>query len=505
MGKVIFFPDNKLGVSVERIFNGHIGVITQNTDRMIDGKFALAELNAFKYDIQHTTFLNPYGSDGFSTSNNENTNYGETIKKVHETGRISMGIYFRTDSWYNIAKNRVEIIPSYSSEVWSQAAVDAGFNVTVGSSKQRNFPNHGQQLYDISNGLFGYDSVNGIIGDSNLEEVNKMAESFIDYFRNISGLRLTNISYTNGQQSISQFLKPFFLGGRNSSYSWNGDSNIDFNPTRPQAISKPSSTRTWDAERAGQFVDQNAALLYMQGEIDRALVLQQWWIDFMHDHSLYNVSDTQFFELFYSKIREIIGSRDAWMAGYGEALEYLFLRDNVINIGSYENNGKINISIWVRDGNKETDTNGISDSIDMSLLKTPISVRLDLTGTSLAGKDIKCEKAHSMRKLGSNQWIINIPFLGFGEFGGVEIEEGNQYYYNENTPSISVSGNTLTSNIPCKFVVWRKADSEGIDTMVEINRLNEFSDFVKLEKTIGFEYYVGAISESNRSTLIEIR
>jgi hypothetical protein len=502
--QVTFFPGNKLGATIEPIYNGHTGVITQNTDRLVDGKYALAELNAFKYDIQLSSFLNPYGSTGFPVGNSENVNYGETIKKVHDTGRISFGIYYRTDSWYNPINQQIEIIPSYNSTTWTQASVDAGFDVQVGATKPIRYPNHGQQMYDESNGAYGYDFTTNTVGGSNLIECNLMSEAFISYFKGISGLRLTNMSYTNGEQLMAPLLKPYFIGGRNSEYSWTGDSNIDYNPTRQQAISKASSTRTWDAHRAGRFVNQAQAILYAQGEINKAISLSGWWSDFMHWHSLYNFGDVQFFELFYSGIRSTVGEQDAWMAGYGEALEYLFLRDNIVNIGSYVHDGKVNISVWVRDRNKDGVTDGIPDAIDMSLLKTPISVRVDLTGTILAGKDIICERAHSIRKLGNNVWIVNIPYSGFGEFGGVEIEEGSQHYYDSNKPTLTFSGNTVTANMPSKWVVWRRPASAGIETISEIDRVNEPSGSISIAKVSGYTYYVGAISRSNHSSLIEL-
>lgn len=502
--EVIFFPDNKLGASVERIFNGHIGVVTQDTDRLKDGKYALAELNAFKYDIQLSSFLNPFGSNGFPTTNSENINYGDTIRKVHGTGRISFGIYYRTDSWFNPIKGIVEIIPSYNSSTWTQASIDAGFDVTLGATKPLRYPNHGQEMFDESNGVYGFDFTNNVMGSNMLQEINVMSSEFINYFKDISGLRLTNISYTNGQQGGAQLLKPYFLGGRNSEYSWSGDSNIDFTPTRSQAISKASSTRTWDAHRAGRFATQELAISYSQSQIERALNTGGWWQDFMHWHSLYELGDPSFFELFFTGIREEVGTRDAWMAGYGEALEYLFLRDSVVNIGSYERDGKVNISIWVRDSYKDSVTNGISDAIDMSMLTTPLSVRIDLSGTSLSGKNIKCEKARSIRKIGGDVWVINIPYSGFGEFGGVEIEEGTQYYYNQNTPNLTKSGDTVASDIPCKFVVWRKANSSGIETTVEVDRVNVYSNSINIDRISGFTYYVGGISESNHSSLITI-
>lgn len=502
--EVTFFPSNKLGATIEPIYNGHIGVVSQNTDRMVDGKFALAELNAFKYDIQHTAFLNPFGSNGFPVTNTENINYGDSIRKVHGTGRISFGIYYRTDSWYNPIKQQVEIIPSYNSTTWLQASVDAGFDVTVGATKPIRYPNHGQEMFDESNGVYGFDFNNDVSGSNDLQEIDVMTSEFINYFKGISGLRLTNISYTNGERDAAPMLKPFFVGARNSEYSWNGDSDISYDLTLTQAIDKASSTRTWDAQRAGRFATQQDSIDYSKTQIQRALNSGGWWSDFHHDHSLYNFDDVEFFDLFYSGIRNEVGIQDAWMAGYGEALEYMFLRDSIVNVGSYERDSFVNISIWVRDVGRGESTNGFSDALDMSLLKTPVSVRVDLSGTSLSGKDVKCDKAHSVRKMGADIWIVNIPYSGFGEFGGVQIEEGAQDYYNGNTPILSETGGVVSSDMQCKFVVWRKADSAGIETTIEVDRVNEFSYTLDLEIQSGYTYYVGAISKSNHSSLITV-
>ena len=50
--EAVFFPKNNLSVNVCRVFNGHLAPITFNTDRLKDGKYALAELEAFRNDLQ---------------------------------------------------------------------------------------------------------------------------------------------------------------------------------------------------------------------------------------------------------------------------------------------------------------------------------------------------------------------------------------------------------------------------------------------------------------------
>ncbi|CAI3110396.1 hypothetical protein ACG9XQ_17650 [Acinetobacter baumannii] len=87
---VFIFPSNELGVPICPIFNGHIAIICHNTDRLIDRHYALAEMYAFKYNVQCTSFLHAFGETTSSTLDGitsvENQDYGETIKFVYNTG-----------------------------------------------------------------------------------------------------------------------------------------------------------------------------------------------------------------------------------------------------------------------------------------------------------------------------------------------------------------------------------------------------------------------------------
>jgi len=53
-------------------------------------------------------------------------------------------------------------------------------------------------------------------------------------------------------------------------------------------------------------------------------------------------------------------------------------------------------------------------------------------------------------------------------------------------------------------VVWRKPDSSGEETIIEIDRVNIFSSVYNLIIEAGYTYYVGVITKSNNSNLIQI-
>ena len=223
---ISFFSANTLGASICPIFNGHIAIVSQNTDRLIDGKYALAEMAAFKHNIQHTSFLHAFGD----INAGENTNYGATLKAVHGSGRISFGLYWRSDMWVNPQTGVQGQIPDYYSSTWTAAGAAVFANAVVGVSKNNRSPNHGQQLYDISNGAYGYDMIYGRMGASNLSETYQHTDMQLNHIKEISGLNITSGSYTNGAQGGWNVLIPKMFGMRNSVHTASGNNgNIKYN------------------------------------------------------------------------------------------------------------------------------------------------------------------------------------------------------------------------------------------------------------------------------------
>ncbi|MDF2418487.1 hypothetical protein GWP85_13380 [Acinetobacter beijerinckii] len=510
------FPSNELGASICPIFNGHIAIVSHNTDRLIDHHYALAEMYAFKHNVQCTSFLHAFGETTATTLNGEtffeNTNYGETLKAVHNSGRISFGLYWRSDIWVNPLTGVQETIPDYYSKKWTSLGKQYFPKVVVDSSKSDRYPNHGQQLFDESEGAFGYDMINQAIGVSNLSETYLHTEQQLNHIREISGLDLTSGSFTNGAQGGWNVLMPKLFGMRNSAYGYSGSNgNIKYSGlSREEMMMQASTCRGWDAVNAGQITNQVEALNYSASEIDRAIVAGGLYSEFMHWHSLYRSGDTAFFEPFMQMINTAINGRDVWRAGNNEVNEYYVIANSIERIGSYMARGKAYIAIQFKDLFIASDTNGISNAIDPTRMTTPISISIDLNGTSLAGKNIYSRQAQTVRNLGLNIWIVNVSPINTFKNGAMlfEVEEAfnNDQLYDAASPTLTISGSTtVTANKKAKFVVWRKSINSEDKVIEAVHRTTEFSESLIYPFDISnYKYYVGGISKSRVSNLLSI-
>lgn len=498
---VLFFPDNKLGASIAPIYNGHTAIISTNTDRLIDGKYALAELNLFKHNIQGTSFLNPFGQ-----SAGENADYKTTLDDVSNTGRISYGMYFRTDYWFNPTTQKQEQIPDYYATAWTSAGAAVFKNAVVGATKTAQYPNHGQQMYDISGADYGFNGT--AFGLSNGSELYVHTDMQLDYFKSL-GYYLSTGSYANGRSNSSVMLLPKILAVRNSAHSVDSNGNIKYSGlTRPEMTLQASTTRTWDAVNSGQFTSQADSIAYTKTEIARAINAGGWFSDFMHWQSLYNANDTAFFQPFFSAIDESIGSADVWCAGNNEVNEYYALTQGIDKIGSFVHKGKAYIAIRFTDAFKNGVVNGVSIAIKPEQLRTPISVQIDLSGTALAGKSLKSTQATTFRNLGSNKWLANVSPINSYKNGYmlfvIEEAENTDQVYSASRPTLTKNSNTINANQACKFVVWRKAVGADDKMLEAVHRTGYFKKSLSYTFEDGYKYFVGAITRSRNSNLFEV-
>ena len=502
MEKVLFFPANKLGATICDIYNDHKAIVSQNTDRLKDGKFELAEISLFKHNIQGTSFLNPTAA----TTDNENSSYAETLMAIGCTGRISYGLYFRSDKWSSPLTGLVETIPDYYSSTWTTNGVTAFSNAVLGESKSNRYPDHGQEMYDISNGELGYDFVSQAYGTSGAAETINHIQWQKRYFKELADINITAGSFANGRHEASRLLPPEMIGMRSSGYSNQGDANISYSDIgRAALLNNDSTTRTWDAVRANQFSTQADSLIYTRTQIQRAISSNGWFSDFMHWHSLYDFDDTPFFDTFYGAINDEIGAADVWRAGNNEVAEYIMLKDSIDKLGSFEADSAVYLFVRFTDIYAKQSGDGIPYALPELQIKTPLSIKIDLTGTALAGKNIDCSDALSVRSLASNQWVVNIKI---GELTDnyftfkVHESEDNTKQYTPSRPILTRLNNTVTSDIPCKFVLWRKLSSDDDYEITEVLRIQNITTEVHHNFEPGYTYYVGGISIFRNSSLI---
>lgn len=485
--KIIHFPKNILSATLEKWFNGHVSAACQNTDTVQANKYELAELEAFRSNIQLTAFADPIASD--------KTAYD----KMLSTGRVSGGDYFQTDRWYNPVTMAIELIPDYYATAWTVSGVNA-FGVTLGEAKLARTPNHGQEMFDISAGQYGYDVVNEISGLSNLEEFAELVSWHRSYMGSNSCL-----SWRNGRSEADKIIIPYYIGGRNSVYSYSGDSNVSYPIfSRSVDVNRDGSTRTWDSKTL--LGSLSNSINYTKTQIQRSINSGGFWNDFHHWHNSYNSGTyTDFYNMF-SGFSAQIGSQDVWRCGYGQAVEYAYIRELIDLVGSFERGGELYLYYRLKDKFDGTFTSGINNNIDETLFNTPVSIKLSTIGTAIEGKDIICEKATLIRKIDITTWIVSVPLVKKedGEIVSFKIKEGSGAYYYSTKPIITRNTNTFTSNIPAKWVVWRKLTTDGLDMVREVERDNVLKTSFTHTIESGYNYYIGAISKYGHSSLIEI-
>ncbi len=522
--KVIHFPDNILEATLENWFNGHVAAVTQDTDMLQTNKYELAEIALFKNNVQGTAFIG---------ANDEvlggSTNYATLLPKLIGTGRISFGMYFNTDWWVNPLTGVFEEIPDYYSQTWTSKGVAAFKGAVLGAAKPTvdgignqiisyRYPNHGHQMYEISQGDYGYNFLTNTSGESNYSELKQSIDIQKTRLNNW-GIKHSGFSFKNGRNDGYKLLIPYFLAGRNSDSmpTWGGtlsDAPITpFSLIRYDDINKSSSTRVWDswysmkdADNQPFFATIADAIVFMKQQIQRAITAGGWWSDFIHWHSLYVYNTPEMFQDIFQAIDMQIGSQDVWRAGYLEVAEYSYIKGLIDMVGSLERNGELYFYYRLKDKFKGTNTNGIANDVDLSYLSTPVSIRISTIGTSLAGKDITCEQATLIRKIDSNTWVISVPLISKTdeEVISFRVKQGSAAYYSNIKPAITRSGNTFTSTVPSKWVVWRKLTTDSLNTVREVSRDNVLkSSFTHTIET-GYNYYVGAISKYGHSSLIEI-
>ena len=500
MTTALFFPANKLAAEVCRVFNDHVAVVCQNTDRLKDGQYAAAELGLFKHNIQGTSFLNPV-----AVSAGENQNYQQTLLDVSGSGRISFGLYYRTDYWRSPATGATEPIPDFNATAWTSAGAAVFSGAVVGAAKAARYPNHGQQMYDISNGALGYDVATQKYGASGGSETILHTRQQLDYFRDLAGLNLSVGSHAVGRDNGALLHIPYLLGMRNSAYSYTGSGDVRYSGmSRLDLMSRASTTRSWDAIQAGQST-QEQALAYVQSQVQAAIAAGGQYSDFMHWHSLYDFNDTDYFDPFYSVINTAIGASDVWRAGNSEATEYYFLRDAIDKIGSFVDGASVYLAFRFKDGYATTNSTGIPNTLPVDRIQTPLSLRVDLTGTPLAGLNIVCDQAASIRKKTGNVWVLNVRPTEFKDgYYLARIRPGSGSYYDATVPTLSVSENTVSADRLCKFVVWRKPIAGTEKDIAVVSRTTGYSTSVPVVRTSGYDYYIGGITQSRMSSVLQI-
>ena len=474
-----------------------------NTDQSYPHSLWMAEYFAFKHNIGITVF--DYVISGAGQASNR--------KEADITGRLSWELYLKTDFWFEPDSSTRQLIPDYYATKWTVAGASKFSNAVVGSSKNSRYPNHGQQLFDISGGLYGFDNqwnVHGLI-----DVHTKMIESQVSDFSDLFGYRTSAVAYRNGRTGISDALLPYFISGRNSISSINSDSDIDYSNsiTHKQAISRESSTR-WLTP--GGFVGggDSEATEYCIGEINRALGNSGFWNNFTHFHRLNTEILKESWQNFMEQIESTIGDNLVYWDGYGEINQYLFLRKSLESVTAFQDGEDVVIVI---------DMNNVSDDLKLESFRIPLSFTLNLRDSELTREDLGTGEAISVRKEETD--VFNVEIMPI-KLKGLTVTRlsGTPAYLNLERPNIraveEINGRVeVTTDQPTRltfFHVNRGGEEYSTSVLYRSNSLQsthviDFNiDSVRnyqsknsLEEILLGDVYIGVITDSGQSRISE--
>lgn len=440
----------------------------------------------FKYNLKATLFDNPFIGD-MSTQQRQD---------VCNTGKIKSQIYFPTDRWRDKTVLDTEpditikypLIIDYLNTTYDQAAVDTGYNVTVGQTKAQYYPNHGTQLYAISNGKYGNNgTINGTVDilTDLLNYIKQWCKDTFGYYPSVA-------SYRNGMTGCSYAMPTYFLADRESNASY----DVTYSAfTKATSILLDITTRWWDFVNNLGISSNYADSRTLCGQkLDSAVASNGWYRDFTHWHGV-STADMPELENYFSYMANYVIGKNVVNLEMGETIEYKFLKDIVRRVNLYDNNGSLSILVDYKD-NIIIPKDGINSTI---------TVRLNLTGTSLQGLEITSSNADII-KVSTDNFLVQLKFSGEGFNGATIAPTTTPSYMAFTVPSgtKSINGTTLTatSNVPCKFVVYQKVSGSAFSTILPIARYNGFQTSITLTIDPTKDTYVGIVDKYGNSALI---
>lgn len=476
--KVKFLPKKSIEVEICDIYEDRDAVIVQHTDTLQENTCFNAEALGFKFGIKPCAFHWPYSAlqNGLSDINN--------------TGVLKFGVYVPTDRYRS--ETEALYLPDYSTTaVTVNGARYYGKN--VGDSKPSGYPNNGQDLYNYTSGVKGYDIVNSKPGsEGNMDFIREM--KYIDKWYSDNFARLPSAgSDRQGKIGSKQIYMPYYLGIRSTSF--NG--NVSYrNLERLDWIHKYLTSR-WEY---GFIYDDKP--LYSQRLIDGinlAFEEKGLFNDFVHWHRTLTYGGIQQLEELYQLIYNTVNDRNAWYTGYSEAVEYYWFRSMTKRVRASFIEGKLHLIADFDDEFINENLAGIDKKLLYNRIKQPLSVKIDLTGTELAGKEIT---GANMISLGDNKFIVDIPFeIEENGFKTVVLEITESPSYKDFTAPIILSNisGVITTNTPTKAVMYKGSFGESMTIVKRSNTLSLNHNFNGLNGD-----KIGLISMYGVSSLIEM-
>lgn len=281
----------------------------------------------------------------------------------------------------------------------------------------------------------------------------------------------TTASFGYGRQTFKDDLANYYLGTRNSGYDL-----TDFNYDMTDTSSFQSTSR-----HADMVGDWSTVLGSCNTALQNAIAAGGWYRDFSHWHS--NAKMSEFFEA----QSPIIHNNNVVTLSMGEALEYMKFRQSTQRVEVGTDGTQIYINAVVR-----------PSALNRKLIKTHLSVEIDLTGTGFAGQELS--SSHGLQKIAADKYVVEVPYGGHAILKG----HASGQYFDFGLPSVvgQTSSNVMTDK-PTKQSLWRVAKGTDVKGAELVSRDNNLSTTHSLGNvdTVAYDYYLGLITDSKQSIL----
>jgi hypothetical protein len=497
-------------MSDKRVINNKIPIIPRHkygcdasisisTD-LFDSFVNCAELACFKFN-QKLTIHSGFYEDLVLTNRTESVN----------SGKIDVGVWMAPGIWrdptvpgeINPATPTawIKSIPDYAATTWTSAGVAVFRGAVLGAAKTQYYPNHGQEMYDISLGDYGYDFVNNISGLSNQLEWLSMMDFRQTYFQNLFGRKFSIMSHGLYVKFYNNVLQDKVLYGRTTVNQGTSQAFFDYS----RFFDKQKNIIRYDINRDGILrYDVSAdyissSLSYIETQIGITITNSGFFQAFQHLRSttrdiIYGVIST---------MNTACGSNNVARISVRQAIEHFFIRQ-CIRITKY------------------TDLNGIQlgfqfykisiKDFDETLITEKISLNLDTTGTSMENLDIQCDNPNvDIIKNSSNHFLLEIPIVSFTNEFLINITSTlSPTYKTFSAPSLisaiisDTTTLTVTSDINTKcvlFVVARGGNNYDATMLSRSNNFGTSHVFTVSTSDQAKDIYIGLINEMGTSIL----
>lgn len=487
---------------------GAVATFSEQTDSRFEKSAICGEMIGFETGFCMGDFISQYGLQ-----------YNIGIYDMENTGVIRHDVYFFTDMWKNPTTGVLEVIPDYYAAAWTALGA-AAFGVSIGTTKTVRTPNHGQQLFNLTSGVLGYDFVNSISGANGGLELKGIVDSQKDWFKQQVNREASSFSFRNGEAAGAGMLYPYDIGNRNSSngpISTNASAQTFYGGSygfktgaldiREYFNNYVNTTRWWDFWSNMGYTRAQADAYAVQ-EFLKTLLNNGWFHDFIHWHSAVDAGTIDTLRQFLNLIRSNFGVSFVWTCSNGEALEYMFLRESCQRVAAVPKGNSVIVLADIIPPFASKTVKGVPAPDKFTQYNIPLSVRVDLTGTYLAGKSVKSSYG-KLRSLGSNVYICELPLVTKEDtILAVELYEGVNGIFSEARPTgtTSIAGTelTVTTDLPTKAVLYEVAAGGDRYDSKAIARVQTYATAHVFKISSGKSYRVGIITDFKQSNLLTV-